>query len=109
VSWLETRLHSGREYVYAVHEERGSDGKSRRRVCYLGPKGGYEYVSKLHEREGLVLRGLLDGSRALDYLERLVEYLEERAEEGAIDVERLRKLASRLAGVVRRARGAGGP
>jgi len=87
----------------------GPDGKKRRRHCYLGPKDGYKYVSRLHDREGLVLRNILDEDRALDYLERLVEYIEEKAEDGAIDIERLRKLVSRLAEVVERAKGAGRP
>jgi len=107
--WVEEKEINNRVYIYVAHEERGPDGRKRRRHCYLGPKDGYKYVSRLHDREGLVLGNILDEDRALDYLERLVEYIEEKAEDGAIDIERLRKLVSRLAEVVERAKGAGRP
>jgi len=106
--WVEEKEINNRVYIYVAHEERGPDGKKRRRHCYLGPKGGYKYVSRLHEREGLVLRNILDEDRALDYLERLVEHIEEKAEDREIDVERLERIVSRLAEVVRRARGLAG-
>jgi len=103
--WVEEKEINNRVYIYVAHEERDPDGKKRRRYCYLGPKGGYKYVSRLHEREGLVLRNILDEDRALDYLERLVEHIEGKAEDGEIDVERLERIVSRLAEVVRRSRG----
>jgi len=103
--WVEEKEINNRAYIYVAHEERGPDRKKRRRHCYLGPKGGYKYASRLYEREGLVPRNTLDEDRALDYLERLVEHIEEKAEDGEIGVERLEKLVSRLAEVVRRARG----
>ncbi len=57
-------------YVYAVHYV-----NKKKRECYLGPKHGYIYVTKLHEREGLVFRGYIDSSRALEYLDAIIEYV----------------------------------
>jgi len=106
--WVEEKEISGRTYIYVAHEERGPDGRRRRRYCYLGPRDSYEYVSKLHEREGLVLKGLLEKGRALDYLERLIGYIEAvvEAEEGeeSIDIERLRAIAQRLEDTARKLR-----
>lgn len=70
---IERRETESNVYLYAVHLEK-EGGKWRVRKCYLGPEKRYIYVSKFHEREGLVLRGLMDFDRALEYLERLKEY-----------------------------------
>jgi hypothetical protein len=70
---IERRPTESNVYLYAVHLEK-EGGKWRVRKCYLGPESQYIYVSKFHEREGLVLRGLMDFDRALEYLERLKEY-----------------------------------
>ncbi len=66
------RRIGNRVYLYAVHYEGG-----RKRECYLGPKDRYEYVSRLHERENLALRGLVDKFRAIQYLESLASFLAE--------------------------------
>ena len=52
-------------------------GKVRKRVrkCYLGPEGSYEYVTRTHEREGLVFRGAVDRERILAYLDALIGYV----------------------------------
>jgi len=105
--WVERKRIGGRVYLYAIHPS--SENKSGYTSCYLGPEGEYEYVSRLHAREGLVLRSILDEDRALDYLERLIEHIENKAEEGAIDIERLEKLVSRLAEAVKRTRRASRP
>lgn len=72
-SYLERRQVGDRVYLYTVHESR-EHGKRRIKKCYLGPDK-YRYVSKLHSPEGLVLRGLHDQDRVIDYLESLLQYL----------------------------------
>jgi len=97
--WVEEKERGGRIYVYAVHEERTPDGRKRRRYCYLGPKGEYEYVTRLHGREGLVLKGLLEKGRVLDYLKRLIDYLDDEIEawdEEHINAEMLKSIAEEL-------------
>ena len=75
ISYLKKRRIRGRTYVYAVHYLGSKDGKKITEECYLGPLESYEYVSKLHEREGLVLKGLIDNERVLDYLRSILDYL----------------------------------
>ena len=67
VSWYEKRRVGNREYLYAIHYSKG-----KREQCYLGPPDKYIYVSKTHEKEGLVLKGLSDPDRVLEYFERIV-------------------------------------
>jgi len=78
-SYLERHRKGGRVYVVAVHYEGyvKAEGKVKKKVrkCYLGPEGCYDYVSRLHAREGLVLRGASDHERALAYLDALISYL----------------------------------
>lgn len=76
ISWIERHRKGDRVYLVAVHYlgyTRTPDGRIKKRVkkCYLGPEDRYEYVSRLHDREGLVLRGL-----SVDRLERALEYLD---------------------------------
>ncbi len=59
----------GRKYVYAVHYVRDKRGRKKTRKCYLGPLTYYEYVSRLHTREGLLFKGLHDRHRLIEYLE----------------------------------------
>ena len=77
-------------YAYAVHYVR-EGGRRRKRRCYLGPVGSYEYVTKTHGREGLVLRGLLSDNRVIEYLDALISYLSRP------DVRLTRDLALRFA------------
>jgi hypothetical protein len=85
-NYVERNRVGERVYLYAVHfEEAVVDGKvrKRRRRCYLGPAGAYEYVSKLHFREGLLLYGLAVEDRAVRYLESLarsIYYMVSRAD-----------------------------
>jgi len=77
ISWIERHKHGGRVYLVAVHYL-GYDketGRKNVRKCYLGPEDAYEYVSKIHEREGLELKGLADSGRALEYLDVLINYI----------------------------------
>jgi len=79
ISWFERRAVGNRIYVYAVHVTTVREGgrvKRKVRKCYLGPEDSYEYVSKLHKKEGLVLKGLVSSKRAIDYLDALIRYLE---------------------------------
>ena len=81
-NWLnEFTTKTGRVYIYAVHVVSWRNGKPKVRKCYLGPKDGYVYVSKMHEKEGLDLRPLTDTERALEYLEEIVDYLNEKGSE----------------------------
>ena len=68
ISWIETRRVANREYVYAIHYSRG-----KRDQCYLGPSSGYVYATTTHRREGLVLKGLNDPNRVLEYFEILLK------------------------------------
>jgi len=74
-SWIERRVVGKRVYYYAVHVYRDSTGKRTVKRCYLGPEE-YVYVSMLHEKEGLTLKGLRDSQRALEYLDALIKYLQ---------------------------------
>jgi len=67
ISWIETRRVGNREYVYAIHYS-----KNNREQCYLGPSNGYIYATTTHRKEGLVLKGLNDPDRVLEYFERIV-------------------------------------
>ncbi len=81
---LELKRVGGREYAYVTHWYRDSTGRLRKKRCYLGPLGSYEYVSRMHEREGLTLRGLVKdvgnvkltpNPRALQYIRELARYV----------------------------------
>lgn len=74
-AYIETHTRGDRSYVYAVHRE-GKGKEARRWKCYLGPSDGYAYVSKTHRKEGLVLKGLQDADRAVEYLDALIAYIE---------------------------------
>ena len=108
-SYVKRRRIGGRVYLYAVHYL-GYDPVRKRKLtreCYLGPEDEYEYVSRMHSREGLTLRGLSDKHRVLEYLDAIIAYLEEHPldpglAEGLAD--RLERLAERL----RRHAGEGG-
>ena len=101
ISYFKRRRVGDRVYVYAVHYE-GYDPVKKSKItreCYLGPEDAYEYVSRLHDREGLTLRGLADRQRILEYLDAIIAYLERnpldpRLAQGLAD--RLEKLAERL-------------
>ena len=93
-SYIERRSVGGRVYLYAVHIYKAKEGgkvKRRVRKCYLGPEDSYEYVSKLHEREGIVLRGLADRQRIIKYLDAIIRYIESNG-----DPETLSKIRARL-------------
>lgn len=62
-SFIDKKVVGNSTYYYAVHYT----GKGKRKKCYLGAKA-YKYVSKMHEREGLVFTGLLTRIESLDTL-----------------------------------------
>jgi len=68
ISWIETRRVGNREYVYAIHYSKGKKDQ-----CYLGPSNGYIYATTTHRKEGLVLKGLNDPNRVLEYFEILLK------------------------------------
>ncbi len=61
----------GNTYYYAVHVVR-YEGKTITWPCYLGPRS-YVYVSKLHENEGLTLRGAVEPERFTEYVREVVD------------------------------------
>jgi hypothetical protein len=83
-NYLSTTVVNGREYVYAVHVISRSKGKVKLRKCYLGPKQEYINVSKLHEDLGLNFKPITEPERALEYLAKIVDYLNEHGEKEQI-------------------------
>jgi len=55
-SYIKRKRIGGRVYLYAIHKSKGKVT----RECYLGPQGGYEYVSKLHEDLQLQLYSIVE-------------------------------------------------
>lgn len=97
-SWLERRRVNDNIYYYAVHEER-VEGRRKITKCYLGPEF-YTYATRTHLSEGLVLRGLVEENRILDYLEQILKYIEERD----FEPERAEEIARRLEETARKLR-----
>ena len=97
-SYIEKRKVGDKVYYYAVHYYRGPDGKRRVRKCYLGPEV-YEYVSRMHLREGLTLRGMIDAGRVLAYLDALINTIPRLELDSSVRrklAERFRRLAEEL-------------
>ena len=92
-SYIKRKRVGDKVYLYAVHylgyEKVGGKIKKKTKECYLGPEESYEYVTRTHAKEGLVLRGLADRDRALSYLDALINYI------ASIEIDR--ELALRLA------------
>ena len=113
ISYIEKHRKNGHVYYYAVHYlgyERAPDGRvvKRLRKCYLGPEA-YTEVSRTHGDLGLTFRGLLEGSRELEYLEGLVRAIEAKLDSGQAGsdsalAERLEGLAGRFARLAERLR-----
>lgn len=80
INYFEKHRKGGQEYVIAVHYlgyEKLPSGKVRKKVdkCYLGPASSYIYVSKTHEREGLVFYGASEQKRIIYYIDMLITAL----------------------------------
>ena len=107
-SYIKRRKVGNKVYIYAVHylgyTREGGKVKKKVKECYLGPEGSYDYVTLTHEREGLILRGLTDSGRALEYLDALINYL------GRVEIDRelALKLAERFEKLAKRLREHGG-
>ena len=69
-SYVEEIDIGGRSYLYTVHYIKDESGKRRKKRCYLGPKDGYEYVSKTHE---ITFYGLDRQDRYIRYLEEIID------------------------------------
>jgi len=69
-SYIEEIDIGDRTYLYAVHYVKDESGKRRKKRCYLGPKDGYEYVSKTHE---ITFYGLDRQDRYIRYLEEIID------------------------------------
>ena len=67
-SYVKRKRVGGRVYLYSIHKSKGKVT----RECYLGPQGGYEYVSKLHEDVNLELKSIVERSW-VDYVRSMVE------------------------------------
>ena len=76
ISWIEKRKTPHNNYYYAVHRIKVSKNKVKIKKCYLGPIEDYIYVTRLHEDIGLVLKGMNNGSRVLEYLRDIHEFVE---------------------------------
>jgi len=74
-SYIKEKRVNGRVYLYAVHCVKDASGRVRTTECYLGPKDQYEYVTKMHMREGLILKGLMDQERAVQYLCSIINHM----------------------------------
>ena len=67
-SYIKRKRIGGRVYLYAIHKSKGKVT----RECYLGPQGGYEYVSKLHEDLQLQLSNVIERDW-VEYVRSMVE------------------------------------
>jgi len=93
-SYVSKEKRGFRYYYYAVHEYY-SNGKRTRHKCYLGPVDEYIHVSDLHrEREGLILYGLINKERALEYFDVLVSYIAKEIPD--LSPEKVRYVIDRL-------------
>ncbi len=101
-NYIRERKINGRVYLYAVHYCRDGGGKVRVMECYLGPKDQYEYVTKMHVKEGLIFKGLIEKERIIQYLDSIIDYLstgnvdKELAQLVIERIEKLEELKSRL-------------
>ena len=89
--YIEQRRQGNQTYFYAVHIIKERSGKRRVKKCYLGPMI-YEYVTRLHRKEGLVFKGLLEVNRAIEYIETLLNSILN----SALDPETRKSLAEKL-------------
>ena len=97
IDWLERVKRGNQVYVYAVHylgyEKIGNKIRKKVEKCYLGPER-YLYVTKTHLRDGLILRGMQDRDRILEYLEALIRAL--GSPDLSLNSEFLYRLAEKL-------------
>jgi len=101
-SYVEEIDIGGRTYLYAVHYVKDENGKRKKKRCYLGPKEGYEYVSKTHN---IIFYGLDRQDRYIRYLEEILRLLgssepvssePEEFKKIFLNVMRMRSLAKKI-------------
>jgi len=101
-SYIEEIDIGGRTYLYAVHYVKDENNKRKKKRCYLGPKEGYEYVSKTHK---IIFYGLDRQDRYIRYLEEILRLLgsevtvssePEEFKKVFINVMRMRSLAKKI-------------
>jgi len=102
ISYFQENKVGDRVYVFAVHYHgykivRGQIIKKVTK-CYLGPKDSYRYVSKMHSKEGLKLKGLVDPDRVFDYIDALFLYIEREE----LNKETAKELINRLEHLLKR-------
>ncbi len=88
--YIDTKRVGGREYLYCVHVQYERDPatgerKKRKKKCYVGPAGQYEYVTRQHRRESLAFRGMLHSQRLYEYLQDILA----NSLDGGVFLERL--------------------
>ncbi|RLI87149.1 MAG: hypothetical protein DRP01_02555 [Archaeoglobales archaeon] len=69
--YLVKKRVAGRWYWYVRHEEYRKGQRRSIRQCYLGPVDRYIYVERLNP---LRLRGIVDTTRYLDYIESAITF-----------------------------------
>ncbi len=81
--------------LYAVHCYRDDLDRKISSECCLGPKDHYEHVTRIHEKEGLVLKGLIEQ----EYLDTIIGYMKNKnidKEQAKYILEKLEKATQRL-------------
>ncbi len=101
IDYVERHRRGDRVYIYAVHYEGYVNGRPRLVRHYLGPEGGYRYVTATHADLGLELRGLNDPDRAAEYVRSLVEAVSQAIDEGRLNAAQALKLARAIRGLSR--------
>jgi len=99
-SYIKRKRVGGRVYLYSIHKSKGKVT----RECYLGPQGGYEYVSKLHEDLQLQLSNVIERDW-VEYVRSMVEARVELAKQSPsllpFVVEEVREVARAVSEAVR--------
>jgi hypothetical protein len=101
IDYVERHRRGGRVYIYAVHYEGYVNGRPRLVRHYLGPEGGYRYVTATHADLGLELRGLNDPDRVEEYLRSLAEAVTKAIGEGRLNASQALELARAIRGLSR--------
>jgi hypothetical protein len=96
IDYVERHRRGNRAYIYAVHYEGYVNGRPRLVRHYLGPEGGYRYVTATHADLGLELRGLNDPDRAEEYVRALAAALGRAVAEGRLSAAQARAIANAI-------------
>ena len=96
IDYVERHRRGNRVYIYAVHYEGYVNDRPRLVRHYLGPEGGYRYVTATHADLGLELRGLNDPDRAEEYVRALAAALGRAIAEGRLTAAQARAIAKAI-------------